>query len=343
MSSFPTTLPAPTNTPLRGGPVLRWGVLAPGGIANDFVTTLHANTDQRVAAVASRSAERAGAFAAKHGIPTVHVSYEALVGDPGVDVVYIAAPHSEHLALALLTIAAGKHVLIEKPIAVSADQAREIRAAARAAGVFAMEAMWSRFLPQSSVVAQLLADGVLGEIGMVTADFSVKFDFDPTSRAFDPALGGGALLDLGVYATWFSHFVLGAPSAVTARGSLASTGVDEQAVVTLEHPGGALAAVTTSMRAQGPVGASIAGTKGTLVYPTGFPGPAPFELVSLDGDRVAWHESDGFQWRDGLCYQATAVAQYIADGLTESPIHSLDDTIEILEVLDEARRQLGAR
>lgn len=343
MSSFPTALPESRSTPLRGGPTVRWGVLAPGGIANDFVTTLHANTDQRVAAVASRSPERAGAFAAKHGIPTVHASYEALVGDPGVDVVYIAAPHSEHLALALLAIGAGKHVLIEKPIAVSADQAREIRAAARATGVFAMEAMWSRFLPQSSVVAQLLEHGVLGEIGMVTADFSVKFDFDPTGRAFDPALGGGALLDLGVYPTWFSHFVLGAPSAVTARGSLASTGVDDQAVVTLEHAGGAIAAVTTSMRAQGPVGASIAGTEGTLVYPAGFPGPAQFELVSRGGARVAWQETDGFQWRDGLCYQATAVAQYIADGLTESPIHSLQDSIEILEVLDEARRQLGAR
>ena len=343
MSSFPTTLPESRSTPLRGGPTLRWGVLAPGGIANDFVATLHANTDQRVAAVASRSVERAGAFALMHGIPTVHERYEALVADPGVDVVYVAAPHSEHLALALLAIGAGKHVLIEKPIAVSAAQAREIAAAARAAGVFAMEAMWSRFLPQSSVVAQLLGDGVLGEIGVVTADFCVKFDFDPTSRAFDPALGGGALLDLGVYATWFSHFVLGAPNAVTARGSLASTGVDEQSVVTLEHDGGAIAAVTTSMRAQGPVGASIAGTEGTLVYPSGFPGPAPFEVVSTSGARVAWREPDGFEWRDGLCYQATAVAQYIIEGLTESPIHSLQDSIEILEVLDEARRQLGAR
>jgi predicted dehydrogenase len=343
MSSIPTTLPEPRSIPLRGGPTLRWGVLAPGRIAGDFVTTLHANTDQRVAAVGSRSTDRAASFAAKHGIPTVHDTYEALVADPGVDVVYVAAPHSEHLALALLAIGAGKHVLVEKPVGVSAAQAREIAAAARAAGVFAMEAMWSRFLPQFSVVSQLLEDGVLGDIGLVTADFSAAFAFDPTSRAFDPALGGGALLDLGVYPAWFAHFVLGAPTAVTARGTLAATGVDDEAVVTLEHPGGALAALTTSMRARGTVGATIAGSEATIVFPSGFPGPASFELVGAGGDRVAWDEPLGFRWRDGLCYQATAVAQYVADGLTESPIHSLDDTIEILEVLDEARRQVGAR
>lgn len=343
MSASPITLPVPDFAPLRGGPVLRWGVLAPGAIANDFVATLHANTDQRIAAVASRSVERAGAFAARHGIPTVHPSYDALVADPGVDVVYIAAPHSEHRTLALLAIAAGKHVLVEKPIGVSAAQAREIAAAARAAGVFAMEAMWSRFLPQTSVIDRLLKDGMLGQVGLVTADFSAQFEFDPASRAFDPALGGGALLDLGVYPVWFSHFVLGAPTAVTARGTLAVTGVDDHAVVTLEHGDGALSALTASMRARGTVGATIAGTAGTVAFRSAYPGPSPFVFVTAEGDLLEWDETAGFHWRDGLCYQATAVAGYIADGLTESPIHSLDDTIEVLEVLDEARRQLGAR
>lgn len=342
MSTFPTALPEPDHAPLRGGPVLRWGVLAPGAIAGAFVSTLHANTDQRVVAVASRTPERAAEFAARHGIPGTPPSYEALVADAGVDIVYVAAPHSEHLALALLAIAAGKHVLVEKPIGLSAVQARELAAAARAAGVFAMEAMWSRFLPQATIVSQLLQDGVLGDIGLVTADFSAPFAFDPEARTFNPALGGGALLDIGVYPAWFAHFVLGAPTTVTARGTLASTGVDDQVVVTLEHGSGALAALTTSMRVLGTRGATISGTSGAIVFPGPFAAPSSFHLVSRDATVLEWRDPSGFVWSEGLCYQATAVARYVAEGRTESPVHSLDDSIDVLEVLDAARAQVGA-
>src|ERR1039457_5929221 len=155
---------------LRGGPVLRWGVLAPGIIAGDFTATVLANTDQRVTAVASRSVERATRFAAQHGIDRVSESYEQLVSDPEVDVVYVAAPHSEHRALSLLAISAGKHVLIEKPIAISAAEAEEIAAAARSAGVFATEAMWTRYLPQFDVLHQVLERRDLGSIRLATAD-----------------------------------------------------------------------------------------------------------------------------------------------------------------------------
>ena len=336
-----TALPESTHFPLTGGPRLRWGVLAPGRIARDWVGALHAHTDQRVAAVASRSRERAQAFAAELGIPTVHGGYEELVADPGVDAVYIAAPHSEHRALALLAIAAGKHVLIEKPIAVTLAEANDIVAAARAAGVFAMEAMWSRFLPQNTIVAQLLEGGDLGDVLTVTADFGAKFEFDPASRAFDPALGGGALLDIGVYPAWFAHFVLGAPDAVTATGTLASTGVDAQAAVILDYPSGAQAAITTSMLVETPLAATISGTLGRVEFPGPFMGPGSFRLIS-GGERTEWNEPTGFQWREGLCYQAAAMAQHVADGLTESPWHTLDDTLEILAVLESARGQLGA-
>lgn len=334
-------LPEPTNVPLRGGPLLRWGVLAPGRIADEWVATVHANTDQRVVAVASRTLERAEAFAAAHGIERPYGSYEQLVGDPDVEAVYIAAPHSEHRALALLAIAAGKHVLIEKPIAVNLAEAEEIVTAARAAGVFAMEAMWSRFLPQTSVVDQLLAAGDLGEVLRVTADFSVQFDFDPTSRMYDPALGGGALLDLGVYPAWFAHFVLGAPRSVTATGSLAATGVDAQSALLLDYASAAQAVVTTSVLVQAPIAATISGTLGRIEFPQEFLAPSSFTLTIGD-DRTEWVDQTGFRWSQGLCYQATAVAQHVADGLTESPLHTLDDTLEIMAVLDSARRQLGA-
>lgn len=335
-------LPEPDHTPLTGGPALRWGVLAPGAIADQWVGTLHANTDQRVAAVASRSLDRAQGFAAKHGIERAYGGYEQLVADPGVDAVYVAAPHSEHLALGLLAIAAGKHVLIEKPIGVSAAQARELQAAGAAAGVLVMEAMWSRYLPQTTVVARLLGDGAFGDVLTVTADFGAVFEFDPAGRAFDPALGGGALLDLGVYPGWFAHFVLGAPERVTATGTLTVTGVDEQSAVILDYASRAQAVITTSLVVETPRAAAISGMEARIEFAGPFFAPSDFTLVR-GGERIPYLDGTGFTWGEGLCFQAAAFASYAAEGLLESPLHSMDDTIAVLEVLDSARAQLGAR
>ena len=334
-------LPPSTHTPLRGVAVQRWGILAPGGIADDWTAALHAHTDQRVVAVASRSLERAQAFASRHGVPQAYGSYEQLVADPDVDVVYIAPPHSEHLKLALLAIAAGKHVLVEKPIGLSAAEARVLADAARAAGVFAMEAMWSRFLPQTTVVDALLRDGALGEVLTVTADFGAVFPTDPNGRAYNPALGGGALLDVGVYPAWFAHFVLGAPARVTATGSLTSTGVDAQAAVILDYDTHAQAVLTTSMLVATPLAATISGTAARVDYPHEFMGPSSFRVLVGEAVVAEYSDPNEFRWRDGLCYQAVAVAQDIADGRTESPLHTLDDTIAVLEVLDAARAQVG--
>ena len=334
------SLPTPRVTPLRGGPVLRWGVLAPGEIANDFVTTLHANTDQRVVAVGSRSADRASAFAVTHGIPRSG-TYQAVVNDPDVDVVYIASPHSEHRTLALLAIAAGKHVLVEKPIALSAEQAVEIAAAARAAGVFAMEALWSRYLPQADVVAQLLEQGAIGDVKLVTAVLGWRWPFDPASRGYDPALGGGAMLDAGVYSLWFSQFVLGEPTRIQAAGNLAPTGVDSDTVVAIESGSGALAAVTTSIVADTPVAAAVYGTEGSIRFDSGFVFPGSFTVTTAEGEQV-YRDESGLEGRGGLAWQAVALAQYVADGLTESPVHSLDDSIALMRTIDEVRRQVGA-
>ena len=334
-------LPPDSHTPLRGGATQRWGILAPGGIADDWTAALHTHTDQRVVAVASRSLERAQAFAGKHGIAQAYGSYEQLVADPTVDVVYIAPPHTEHLKLALLAIAAGKHVLVEKPIGISADEARTLAEAARAAGVFAMEAMWSRFLPQTTVVDALLRDGALGDVLTVTADFGAVFDTDPNGRAYNPALGGGALLDVGVYPAWFAHFVKGAPQRVTASGSLTSTGVDAQAAVILDYADHGQALLTTSMLVATPLAATISGTAARVDYPHEFMGPSSFRVLVDEKVVAEYSDPNGFRWRDGLSYQAVAVAQHIADGLTESPLHTLDDTIAVLDVLDAARAQVG--
>jgi len=339
-TTFPTALPTVDVTPLRGGPTLRWGVIAPGGIADAWVGALHAQTDQRVHAVGSRSLDRAQAFANKHGIERAYGSYEELAGDPDIDIVYIASPHSEHLEHALVAIGAGKHVLIEKPIAVSADEARQIQAAAKAAGLFAMEALWSRFLPQHSIVAQLIADGVLGEIRSASADFGVAFTYDPQHRIFNPALGGGGLLDLGVYPGWFLHFVLGAPQKVTATGTLSPTGVDAQAAVALDFATGAQAVFTTSTGVSTPSIGVVSGTLARIVFPGPYQSPGGFTVRSSEGETLDWAKPAE---EGGLAYQATAVAEAIAAGHLEHPKHTLQDTIEVLEVIDSARAQLGAR
>ncbi len=334
--------PEPSHAPLRGGPALRWGVLAPGGIAHDWVASVHRFTDQRVVAVASRSADRAEAFAQRHGIPRAYGAYEALVADPEVDVVYVAAPHTEHRRLALLAIDAGKHVLVEKPLGVSASDAAEIAAAARMAGVFAMEAMWSRFLPQTTIVRRLLDDGALGTPLGAAATFAGRFEYDPHSRAFDPALGGGSLLDLGVYTLWWSHFCFGAPDSVAATGELAPTGVDADARVVLGWGEEVSASSFTSMTVDLPITAMIAGSNGMRLEVEPFVGPGGFRIGRADGGNAYWEDETGMRWRDGLCYQAAAVARHVADGRLEAPEHPLDASVAVLAVIDEARRQLGA-
>ena len=337
-----TSLPDADHEPLRGGPTLRWGVLAPGRIAASFVGSLNKSTDQRVVAVASRSQERAQQFASEHGIDTAYGGYDELLADDSVDIVYVAAPHNEHARLAHAAIAAGKHVLIEKPIATTVAEARGIEDAAAHAGVFAMEAMWSRYLPQATIVAQLLADGALGEPRFVEADFGFLARFDPASRLYNPELAGGALLDLGVYSAWFAHFVLGAPRSVHAVGSLAVTGVDQQSTVTLTYDSDALAVVSSSIIVETPVAARVSGTEALLQFPASFPGPSAFRLAVHGGETLEWRDTSGLDWNEGLCYQAVAAARYVSDGLTQSPLHGLDDSIAVLSVLEQARAQLGA-
>ncbi|AMM20058.1 oxidoreductase [Frondihabitans sp. PAMC 28766] len=336
------TLPSPRHTDLHDAPVLRWGVLAPGVIAHDWVDSVARHTSQRIVAVGSRSLERAQAFADKHGAAHAYGSYAKLVQDAEVDVIYIASPHSEHESHALLAIAAGKHVLVEKPIATSAAGAQRIADAARAAGVFAMEAMWTRYRPQSDVVRQVLEAGTLGDIRLVTADFGGLAPVDPTSRLWDPALAGGALLDLGVYPVSWASFVLGSPTGVLASGDLAPTGVDRQAAMILTHDGGAQAVLTTGLTARTPEASVIAGSEGRLEIPSPFWFADDVRLFDGTGDLVdTWHDPFGRVARESLCCEAVALARYVGEGRTESPLHSLDETIAVMATLDEARRQLG--
>jgi predicted dehydrogenase len=314
-------------------------VLAPGVIAGDFTATVLASTDQRVTAVASRSIERGARFAARHGIDRVSESYEKLVSDPEVDVVYVAAPHSEHRALSLLAIAAGKHVLIEKPIAVSAVEAEEIAAAARSAGLLAAEAMWTRYLPQFDVLHQVLERGDLGSVRLATADVGWQIRPDAAARFLDPAQGGGAALDMGVYGYWFAQFAIGRPVQIRAVGSMTDSGVDDQAVVALAGPGNRHASVTTSMSVTNSGLAAIHGTAGSARFLDPFVFPARFAVRTAD-EVHEWRDVSGLTMRAGLAWQASAFAHFVAEGMTDSPLHSLDDAISVMRTIDAVRHQL---
>ena len=337
---IPKTLPTPRIVDPHSVPKLRWGVLGPGSIAATFVDTVHRNTEQRITATASRVAERAEAFARTHGIPTAYAGYEQLVTDPNVDVIYIATTQEFHLDHALLAIEAGKHVLIEKPMAITADQAQRIADAAAQHKVLAMEAMWTRYLPHIDVIRQLLADGVFGEITLVQADFGHN---STGPRLWNDA-DGGALLDLGIYPFGWCSLALGAPKSVDATGHLATNGVDEQSVVRMEYASGAQAVVTTSLRSMGTVRASIAGREATLDSHVPFFTPTGFTLRTsvFDPPEHEFRDTSGIVGHEGLCYQANHVAKYIGDGLTDSPLRPLAEVVSDIRIIDTARHQIGA-
>lgn len=335
-----TQLPTSRVPDPADAPPLRWGILSTGGIAGAMADALAAHTGQQLVAVGSRTEESARTFADRFGIDRAHGSMEALLADDGVDVVYVASPHSEHCRQALAAIAAGKNVLVEKAFTQNADEAQQVVDAARAAGVTAMEAMWTRFLPQTDVLRQLLADDLLGDVVTVIADHGQYFDSDPAHRLFAPELAGGALLDLGVYPVSFASMVLGGPLTVTARGEKAFTGVDGRVSMLLEtgRPG-AHAVVDTNLFAATPTTATVSGTVARVEISGPFYAPGTLTYVHRKGSKLTF---DGGEIRDhrGLAYEAAHFAQLIADGHTESPLMPLDETVQVMTVLDEARRQL---
>ncbi|CAN5129050.1 Gfo/Idh/MocA family oxidoreductase [soil metagenome] len=321
----------------RTAPPLRWGILGAGYIAGEFADAVNAHTRAQLVAVGSRNRDRSERFATAHGIPTTHVGYRDLVEDPQVDAVYVATPHSEHREHALLAIAAGKHVLVEKSFTRNAGEAEEVFAAARAAGVFVMEAMWTRFLPHVAALHQLIDAGEIGEIVNLSADHGQWFAFKPKSRLFDPALAGGALLDLGVYPVSFAHDFLGVPDAVHATGSLTETGVDGQVSVVLSYGERVQATLSTTLWAKTPTTASISGTEGFVTVAGSFYTPTSFRVQRNDG-RVWTFDHPSPR---GLQFQAAEVARRVAAGDTESPRLTWANTVEVMRTLDEVRAQIG--
>ncbi|ACV09833.1 Gfo/Idh/MocA family protein [Jonesia denitrificans] len=327
----------------QDAPAIRWGILGAGWISESFAQAVTERTASTIAAVASRDSAKAQTFIDSH-LPkdspaTAYGSYEELVGDESLDAIYIGTPHSHHRDHALLAIRAGKHVLVEKAFTRNAAEAREVFDAAKEAGVFVLEAMWTRFLPHIAQVRHILESRVLGDIIVVSADHGQAFTVGPEHRLLNPDLAGGALLDLGVYPIAFAHDLLGHPEAITARGVLTDTGVDGQVSMIFDYPGRTQALLHTTQWGQTPTVASIVGTKGRIDIAEAFYRPTSFVHTTY-GVSTATYEQDDVL---GLEFEAAEVARCVSEGRTASDRMPWQSSIEVMEIMDEVRAQIGVR
>ena len=325
--------------PVSDGKVA-WGILATGGIARLFTRDLVAH-GHRVAAVGSRSLDTARAFADEFGIPRAHGSYDDLMADPDVDVLYVATPHNHHARNAVAALSNGKHVLVEKPFTVTAAEARTVVEMARNEGLLAMEAMWTRFLPHMAFVRSVVANGHLGNIRSLHADHTQRLPADPRHRLNDPHLAGGALLDLGVYPLSFAHDILGAPVEVTARATLKDTGVDASVATILRHANDTVSTSFTSMETRGRNNAVVLGTDGRIDIDPVWYAPAAVTVRDVK-DEV----TDRFEHQvtgRGMQYQAAEVERLLAAGETVSPLMGPEHSVAVMATMDEIRAAIGVR
>ena len=316
----------------------RWGILASGGIAQAFARDLSYFNNHIVAAVGSRSKESADSFATEFPGCVAYGSYEELVSDPTLDAIYVATPHPYHVSNTVLALNAGKPVLCEKPFTINAKEAREMKAAADANGVALMEAMWARFLPHMHRVREILASGVLGEIWAVEADHGQRLSDYANPRHWEPSLGGGALLDLGIYPISFAHMVLGKPDSITSSATFTDKGVDASSTAIFNYKSGAQAILTSNMMVSTSCRASICGTLGKIEIDRTFYNPASMRVIMHDGTTTEYpNDYKGH----GLREQAKEFERVVRSGAMNSPILTPDESIEIMGSLDEIRRQIG--
>ncbi len=319
---------------------VRWGIIGCGNVARKFAKSLDVLDDAELVAVGSRRQEKADAFADEFGVPIRHGSYQALVDDDQVDAVYVATPHPMHRDDSILALEAGKHVLCEKPFTLNAAEARVVIDLARKKNLFCMEAMWIRFMPTLTRTRELLAEGAIGEVRQVQAHFGFRAPWTPEGRLLNPALGGGGLLDLGVYAVSLAHMVLGAPAKVVGLARIGRSGVDEDAGMVLAYDTGQIALLSCAMRTWLANGARIFGTEGWIHLPRFWRGGNIVICRNMGKDREEIvPETVG----TGFHYQVAEVARCLRAGKTESDIMPLDESVAIMETMDQLRVQWGLK
>lgn len=322
-----------------GSEKFSWGILGPGGIARAFAQDLALLQGHTIGAVGSRSLENAQKFAATFG-GTAYGSYEELVADPTIDAIYVATPHPAHHDNVILALNAGKPVLCEKPFSVNAVQAQSMIDAAARNGVALMEAMWARFLPHYAKVREIVESGVLGPILSIHADHGQRLADQGIARLIEPALAGGALLDLGIYPVSFAHMILGTPAQITSTAVMTDQGVDAQTSMIFTYQDGAQAVLTTTMIEQTPCRAVVAGLNGWLEIDRTFYNPAAMRVVLNDGTTTEYPNT----YRGhGLREQAEVFKQLVRSGKLESEILTWKATVEIMKTLDTVREQIGLK
>lgn len=316
----------------------RWGIIGPGRIAAKFADALPLAGRASLEAVASREEARAREFAGKFGAARSYTHYEKLAADPAIDAVYIATPHGFHAEHALLCLRHGKAVLCEKPMALSARQVQTMVDAARENKTFLMEAMWTRFLPVIEKILALIREGRLGTIKYVRADFGFSAPFNPEGRLYNMALGGGSLLDIGIYPLFLCQLLLGKPETIHAMGHLAPTGADETCQAILQYGEGKAATVHSTLACQTSITAEIAGTAGMIQLPTPWYKNDTFTLLQPGAETQTFSVAPMV---NGFEYQIREVTTCLDKAMIESPLHTHADSLLLSRTMDAIRRQMG--
>lgn len=315
-----------------------WGILGPGKIAHRFAAAARNVPGAKVYAVASRDKKRAEDFALKHGVPVIHENYEALAIDPSVEIIYIATPHSFHHEHAIMCLNNRKPVLCEKPLSITYQSALEMVAAARMNNTFMMEALWTRFMPATLKVLELIKEGKIGEVKYLRGDFGDMFPVDHSSRVYDLKLGGGSILDIGIYPLFLALLILGKPDEIKAFAHLAETGADDLANAMLYYKNGCIASILSATIVHTPITAEIMGTTGTITLPSSWYKTKSLTLTRLGEEPQHFdvsYKGDGFE------FQIQEVMDCLDRGDKESKLMSLDFTLLLSRTMDEICAQCG--
>jgi predicted dehydrogenase len=337
--SFPKSLPSSRIKPANEAPVIRWGILGSGWIAERFIESVRAHTRQNIAAVGSRSQDRAEEFASRMGLKKAYGDYEELVTAPDLDVIYVTTPHNLHHEGVMLALNAGKHVLVEKPIALNRAQTAEMVDLARRKKLFLAEALWTFFLPKFDVLGQLLESKAIGEIKSVYTDYGEYFARD--HRIFDPKLAGGPLLDLGTYQVSFLTKIFGVPKQVVGVGQTDASGVNGQLSAILSDAKGNQGVFSTTLYGFTPTNAIILGTEGAIHFDGPFHLPGSFVVASADGSQTLRYDEPSGRHFEGLYYEAAEVARRIAAGDLETPYRTPEASLQTMETVDKIRQAVG--
>ncbi|RXG11285.1 putative dehydrogenase [Leeuwenhoekiella aestuarii] len=316
---------------------IRWGIIGLGKIANSFATDLQQVTGSELYAVASRSQEKADEFGKKYNASKCYSSYEELAEDPQVDAVYIATPHVRHHQDTLLCLTNGKAVLCEKPFAMNLAQVEEMISAAKEKNVLLMEALWTRMMPHFKFVKEELESGKYGAVKTLTADFCFDADFNPEGRLYNKDLGGGSLLDIGIYPVFCALALLGNPEKISAKAKIGKTGVDEEIEITFDYNSGTEAFLSSSILKDTPTIATLICENGMLVLNSKFHHTDKVTAI-LNGIKV---EHDFAYTGKGYYFEIEHFANLLREGEKESPLMSYDFSRTLIKTLDDIREEIG--